>query len=39
MLLFLKDIGVDLTYKDTLKQSALYYAAREGKIGMIKILV
>ncbi len=31
--------GVDPTYKDTLKQTALYYAARENQIEMIQLLV
>ena len=31
--------GVDPKYKDTLKQTALYYAAREDHIELIKHLV
>lgn len=31
--------GVDPKYKDTLKQTAIYYAAREDHAELIKILV
>ena len=39
MLNFFKDQGVDLAYKDTLRQTALYYASREGINEMITCLV
>ena len=35
---FLISEGVDPKYKDTLKQSALFYAARENKLGMAQVL-
>ena len=33
------DLGIDPLYKDTIGQTALYYAAREGKFLCSKLLV
>jgi ankyrin repeat protein len=39
MVKFFTSKGVDPTYKDTLKQTAIYYAAREDQSEMIRYLV
>lgn len=36
---FFIEKGVDPKYKDTLKQTAIYYAAREDHLEMIRLLV